>query len=670
MSNYIRRNSNPTVMKRRIIFGLVACLSVTILSAQSLKKLISEAHLTFYDEKFEEALQQYEYIHGLFPDNDSINYHKEIAFLLTEGRGTSYQKLIDFGEVKARKDKFYHYWLGRVYLSNYEFELARKHLQMFLNVKAYKSDIIIGETKMFMSQIDEALLAYNNPSDYEIERLPAPINSKFQDLSPSFLRDNKELLFLSSRPTEDVYEAETFHVFHSTSNGHVWEESLLIESFGDFTFDNAKIEVVNKDGKAFVHKDDNGGNLYFSNPSEESWGPLLEFDTKIRSSLLESHFFINDDQNLVVFASKKGGNLDLYQSIRNNTGEWSKAIPLNINSEDDEDSPYISHDGKYLYFSSNRPASVGGFDVFRSEWDDKNARWGNAINLGFPINTIDNEIHFQLNEDNISGYLSSDRLHGYGGYDIYSFKHMETIMVAGTCVDEVTGPIKNQKVTFHPLKYEDESFTAYTDVNGRYSVKLLANEEYDVEIEFDGYKVHAEHYSTEFALGTTLLSKDFTFLIPADHPVFVDATTEFEGENEQLSDINMLGSKFRVGKKAITRNIYFEPGSSSIKEESAETVLAIYDLLAHNPEIILEISGHTDNLGTHDHNMKLSLERAESVIEKVSQLGVDRSRMTSIGYGETQPLASNDDEKNGRELNRRIEIIVIEANRIQLSSNP
>ncbi|MEL7148138.1 MAG: OmpA family protein, partial [Bacteroidota bacterium] len=438
----------------------------------------------------------------------------------------------------------------------------------------------------------------------------------------------------------------------------------------EFPRKQANIEVVNSDGKLFLFRNVKGGDLYYSNPTGDGkWAEPKEFDSKISNTHLEAHFFINQSEDRIIFASDKDGKskgLELYQSFKDASGDWSKPAPLSdiINSEFDEDSPFLTADGKTLYFSSNGHNTLGKYDVFKSTYDEASGDWTEPLNMGFPINTPDDETNFKMNDDSRSGYFSSDRYNSKGEHDIYFFWEISKVTITGKIIDKNTNePLVNAEIKFHPSEYDDESFVAYTDRNGNYSTEIISDEIFRVEILEDLKVIHNDRYEVHATQGKSIdLKKDFLVdgLSKGELAKIEQDKNEVIEFADELTDISFLGNKFRAGNKAITRNIYFQSGSSNLKSDSDAVLQQIRKMLKENPKLKIEIGGHTDNVGEHDFNMKLSLERAESVKYWLVDNGISRYRLTPKGYGETKPLASNDDEEFGRELNRRIEIIVIE----------
>jgi hypothetical protein len=533
--------------------------------AQSLESLINDADLTFYKEDFESAFTKYNYIRLVNPREKSIDYHREIAYHLTAGRGTDLDFLLSFEGTRGKSDKFYNYWMGRVYFSRYEFQKAKEHFDAFLKVPAYKSDIIVEETRYFLEKSNQAIRFYDDPDYYEITSVGDAVNSDANEMSPAFFGGHNELVFMSDRSPRS--DDEPFMLFHAIKTGNDWAEPTPLEEFGTYEANRAKVEIVNEDGKLFVYQPDNGGNLYFSEPTNSGWTTLNEFDTKMKKSMVESHFFINDHEDRIFFSSKKSGQYDIYESFRDpDTREWTEpTLVLGINTSADEDSPYLSHDGERLYFSSNRPESIGGYDIFVSYKLPNTNAWSEPENLGFPINTIDDEMNFEINPGDKTGFFSSNRLHGEGGFDIYSFKEITKLWVKGHVMDEISGaPVDGATIKFHPKTYLDESFTASISSDGSYEVNLIVKEDYKVEIVLDGYAIYDGDFSSITDDFSKPILQDYAISIPAHHPAHPDYAKIYEGEKEEVSSLAMLGSKFRAGQKAVINNIYFNPQSSDI----------------------------------------------------------------------------------------------------------
>ncbi|SHJ40542.1 WD40-like Beta Propeller Repeat [Reichenbachiella agariperforans] len=635
----------------------------------SKKKLIEQADYYFFQEDFVKALELYSDILDNYPRNHYVQYHKYVAYQLTAGTSENLDSLKEYEANEGKTDKFYNYWLGRIHYNRYEFDIAEKHFQAFLDLDIYKTKEITVETKQRLKETVKAQEFYLSPNEFEVVNLGSPINSAYDDLSPAFFSGHSELMFISSRDYAhegtDYKKPTTHSVFHCVKTGESWDTPTSIDALGTFTEKNAKIEVVNNDGRLFLYKTEAGkSQLYFSQPIKNSWSKPIIFDSRLGSANIQSHFFINDAETVIYFSSKTdNGDLDLYQSIYDPARQsWSSpvAVPGLVNSQYDEDSPFLSHDGKTLYFSSNNPESIGGHDIFMSTWNEGSYGWGTPVNLGFPINTINDEINFQMNEDDISGFMSSDRLHGKGGFDIYYFHKQGKVLVEGTVFNNADGsPVANARIDLKPINNDDETFRTHTDQNGHYETEIFTNENFKGLIYVGNQLAHTETFKSEHPEHSKSFEQNFRIDIP-EHVEETDFKTLYDKKSEQKYErMEMLGSKFRAGEKAMLRNIYFDVHSAQLTQESYPVLKELYLMLNKNKSLNVEIGGHTDNTGTLQSNMDLSLARAESVKAYLVKQGIATNRLITKGYGPTEPLASNDDEVNGRELNRRIEVRVL-----------
>ncbi len=656
----------------KIVFGVCLFLVFGNVFGQNINKLEVEAETFFYQEDFKSALPLFEKILQKDKNNNLAKYKVEICSLLTYYREKPLDLVLAYEKTRGRSDKFFYYWLGRIYMRKYMFEEAIASFDKFLNIKAYKSPEILAETDRFRDWAIRSKEFFDIPDEYEIHPLGSDVNSPYAELSPVFFEETNELLFTSNRRSDGKGKDEKFHVYHSIKTGDRWSEPTQVNVLGEFPRKQANIEAVNTDGKLFMYRNVKGGDLYYSEPTGSGrWSPPAEFDSKITNTHLEAHFFISQDEDRVIFASDKDGRtkgLELYQSFKDPvSGEWSKPVPMDdvINSEFDEDSPYLTPDGKTLYFASNGHNTLGKYDIFKTNYDESTGTWSEPENMGFPINTPDDEVNFKMNDDVRSGYFSSDRYNSLGEHDIYFFWEISKVTIAGKILDKATNKplLEGTEIKFHPSEYDDEAFVAYTDEDGNYDTEIISDETFRVEIIEDGKVVHNDTYEVHATGGQSMeLKKDFivTGLTVAEIEQIDAERDEVIEFKEELTEISFLGNKFRAGNKAVTRNIYFDFGQSTIKEGSEQALNDLYKVMKDYPSLKIEIGGHTDNVGSHDSNMKLSLARAKKVAYWLTDKGISRYRIKPKGYGETKPLASNDDEEMGRELNRRIEIIVLE----------
>ncbi len=683
-----------------LLFSLLSTLSVT---AQNSEKIYKRGIEAFYKENFEDAIFYFEKLHSESKPVKDSRYRLEIAYLvLPRYRERSLSRMIDFEEFKGKSDKFYYYWMGRIYANRYMFPEAVAAWQRFLRKKEFKSEEIIAETKSYLAKAELLTSYFDNPDNYEIHRLEAPINSEFTEITPVYSEAKKELIFASNRSNGDEDE---FTIYHSTQNKSDWSSPTALNVFGTLSRDLANVEVVNEGGRLFVFQDKHKGSLFYTEPNDAGWSPLVEFDSKISSSNLGSHFYINEHEDRIIFSTRnKDSGLDLMESFKSaETGKWEDPHPLatSVNSEFDEDSPFLTPDEKTLYFLSNRPNGVGGYDVYVSTYDDTSQSWSEPQNMGWPINSPDDEIHFKMNADGKSGYFSSNRIHSKGDYDIFFFWQIGKIKIQGRVLDAVTQkPIRKGQIRFHPILYLDEYFRAAIDSSGQYNTEIIANESFKVEVINYTDTLMVENTTINAKLGSSTISRDF-YVIPKELPQAerlaleakykssshteepelafatdsIASTTnqitsagpkqtpvqEAEGNTEvkaykPTATVTKISPAPTTDKRRIIGNIYFEHGASTITETALSHLQATYEYLNANPAIEIIICGHADSSGAESMNKTLSQKRAEVAKQWLVNQGIPSARISAVGYGSSSPLASNDDEINGRDLNRRIEI--------------
>ena len=404
-------------------------------------------------------------------------------------------------------------------MEEYQFEEAIQSLQIFLRSSARKSEIIVEEARRWINWSKRAKEFMDNPDYYEIHLLEDGINSSKAELSPVFFADKEELLFLSNR---DEYVPDKYEIYHTVHEGsRKWSEPTVVEGVGNFTRDNSNIEVVDEDGRLFQFRTDKGGDLFFSEPtdSRNGWSSPQEFDSKISSTHLSSHFFINEHEDRIIFAknvgTKKEENLDLFQSFKDpETGDWSRPAPFasNINSEYNEDSPYLSPDETKLYFASDGHETMGGYDIFVSNLDLETLTWSEPENLGFPINSPDDELHFKMNPDQVSGYFTSNRLNTLGDYDIFFFWEIHTVNIKGRVINRETGqPVTDARIFFRPIAYTDLYYFSPIDSDGQYQTNVTAEDVFKIEIKKDdGTLIELDQFEIHATGGTnTTYLKDF-----------------------------------------------------------------------------------------------------------------------------------------------------------------
>ena len=300
---------------------------------------------------------------------------------------------------------------------------------------------------------------------------------------------------------------------------------------------------------------------------------------------------------------------DLYVSHWD-LGQWSmpQLLKGSINTGSWESQPCVSADGKELYFVSRRN---GNADIYCSH-RNADRSWGEPQNLGAPINTKGNEMAPFLHPDGKTLYFSSDKHIGMGGFDLFMSRRGED------------GKWQEPVNLGFPINTQGDEINFFVAADGR--TAFISSQR---EGGYGGYDI-------------------YTFELPEE--VRSDSTN-------YLSNVDVV--ELSVGDALVLQNIHFEYNSSALTEDSQAGIQVLADFLKRNPELRVELAGHTDDVGSAAYNLKLSSERAEVVRDALVAKGIEASRLTAKGYGDTKPLYPNDSEEH-RAMNRRTEMIIID----------
>ncbi|MCB0428983.1 MAG: OmpA family protein, partial [Flavobacteriales bacterium] len=274
----------------------------------------------------------------------------------------------------------------------------------------------------------------------------------------------------------------------------------------------------------------------------------------------------------------------------------------------------------------------GKFDIFKSVFE--NGKWSEPSNLGNPINTDKDDLYFTIGGSGEVGYMASER--GGNNLDLYSVEIPEDLRPTPTMV--ITGTVRNFKtqdplgawVLVEDLTTGELIATSKSNSKtGAYLVVLPVGKLYGVSATREGYFFYSDNFD-----------------LPEDAKY-----------KEVKRDIDL--KPIEKGTKVVMNNIFFETGKAELKPESYLELNKAIQLMKANPSMVVEVGGHTDNVGSDDANMKLSHDRAKSVMDYLTKSGIPAARLQAKGYGETQPIATNDTEE-GRAANRRTEFVILE----------
>ncbi len=487
-----------------------------------------------------------------------------------------------------------------------------------------------------------AIGSIKNPVPFSPVNLGDSINTADDEYWPSITVDGQIFMFTrqvsAGRPNPKTQE--DFYISH-LYNGQ-WSKARNA-GYPLNTPQNEGAQTLSSDGRSMYftacERPDGQGkcDIYYSSFDGKNWILPVNIGPPVNTRAWESQPSISANGRMLFFTSNRPGGLggmDLWYSILRDDGTWKSPVNLGktINTTEDEMSPFIHFDGKTLYFSSNGRVGMGGFDIYFSKMND-DTTWTEPKDLGYPINTFNDEMGLIIDASGQNGYFSSKR-DEIRGKDIYSFTVYESVRpesvsyFKGTVYEQGTGRLLTASFELVNLKTGHILVSGLTDFSGTFLLCLPPDNNYGLNVSKDGYLFYSDNFMFEG----------------------IHSATE-----PYIKRINL--SPIRVGEKLTLSNVFYEFDSWTIKKESYSELNRLAKLLSDNKNITVEIGGYTDSIGTKAYNLELSEKRAKSVLDYLVGKGILAGRLKYAGYGATSPIGDNI-TFGGRKLNRRTEIKV------------
>jgi outer membrane protein OmpA-like peptidoglycan-associated protein/tetratricopeptide (TPR) repeat protein len=669
----------PKVM-RTLTFLTFLCVCALSANGQSLKDILGKGDKLFAKKDYENALNTYLQAYTIAPEDAETNFKVGVSYLHCEKKSKGLQYLKKAYDTRREVDIDIEFHLGQAYQYNHQYKEAIEHFVNFKKKNKKLSDI--ADHKINECKIGDSL--FQHPTYAEIQNFGNIVNSPFHEYSPLLTADASTLIFTSNRSTDlaKIKEGTNYEdIYITRRNGENWSEPERISEVLNHEFHDAA-SSLSPDGKTlFLYYEEGAGDIYISKLEADGWTAPVSLNKNINSPHhWETSACISADGKKLYFTSNRPGGygeLDIYVSQLDSKGQWGKAVNLGptINTTLNEDSPFIHADGVTLYFSSDGHPSMGSNDIFKSEF--KNGKWNKPENLGYPINSIDYDGFFMISPDKKTGFYSAMREDGVGNADIFMIKFLDPPPPPPKPEPEPTKPevivtekevVKKDTVEYSdPLLVLQKEMKVVTVLKGK-----VIDETSSLPLQATITLVNNENNQVITKITTKAGNGDFELIIP--HGGNYGVATEADGylfnslnfdlpqfAEYQEIDTHILMVKAEVGSKVVLKNIFFDTGKSDIKSESLAELENIHQLLIANPYLKVQINGHTDNTGNVVLNRTLSLERAQAVVKYLIEKGIEGSRVSAKGFGSERPIVSNDDENEGRELNRRTEIEIIEA---------
>jgi outer membrane protein OmpA-like peptidoglycan-associated protein/tetratricopeptide (TPR) repeat protein len=632
------------------------------------------------------ALRLYLEAYKLNKNNASLNNKIGIQYLKSEYPHRCLPFFESAYKIDPKVDPDILFNLGVAHQENHRFKEAEDFYTQFRATLPTTSPLL-KKVDRRLYECANGIEFMANPVGVKIESAGNVLNSTYADFAPVISADEKVLIFTSRRPgstgglldeTGQYYE----DIYISKKVNGQWGTPQNIGNNINTDGHDASIALSADGSELFIYKDEGAGDIYFCKQrSDGSWSKPLPIEGSVNSrSSYENAAAVSPDGNTLFFASNREGGyggLDLYVVKMNDKGFWGKPTNLGavINTPEDDEGPFMDFDGMTLYFSSRAHKGMGGYDIFKTYYDSTRAEWTEPINMGYPINSADNDIYFVLSGDGSHGYYASAKDDGIGEKDIYMISmppredkqaliekmkamHLDvqpTVVAAEPAPTNTTSSTPVVEAVLLPITIKGVIKDADTGLPIVTSIQLTdANGELVAVVTADDNGMYS------FVVHNASATK-YTLSAEKDGYGFVNKTFNVPGKTSSAQEItqNLTLKKLAVGNIYVLRNIYFDFDKATLKAASNKELNNLLELLKKNPDMQIEISGHTDSKGSDEYNKVLSRKRAQAVVNWLVSKGITKARLTYEGYGESRPLATNDDEEEGRELNRRTEFKII-----------
>jgi outer membrane protein OmpA-like peptidoglycan-associated protein len=551
------------------------------------------------------------------------------------------------------------FYLGQAYHLNLEFDQAITWYSKYQSTAMQNPDPYYRDNlQLRIQQCYNGKKIIEKPIRVFIDNLGEAVNSKYNEYGAVISADESVIIYTSRRAGStggkiDPMLNEHFEdLYISTKNEDgTWAPA---ENMGENvnTNDHDAVAAISADGqRIIIYKGKSGfGDLFECVLEGSEWSKAEDLGKNINTkNTHEPSACYSPDGNVIYFVSDKGGGIgdhDIYMSRRDEKGKWGPAQNLGatINTKYKEDGVYMHPDGKTLYFGSEGHTSMGGMDIFKSVLDVTNNTWSEPENLGYPVNTADQDAFFVISASGKHGYyMSSAQKDNKGLRDLYmiTFLGPEKQMVLNNednLLASVAAPIKD--VVIAPkVMVKEAQLTILKGVISDYLTKDLLEAEIEI-VDNEADKVIAT-FKSNSKTGRFLVSlpagKNYGIAVKKDEYLFHSENFDIPNTSAfQEVEKNIELKKLSVGSKIVLRNIFFDLDKATLRPESTTELKRLVGLMTDVPTLKIELGGHTDSQGSDPHNQDLSERRAKAVVDYLTKAGISADRLKSAGYGETQ----------------------------------
>ncbi len=537
-----------------------------------------------------------------------------------------------------------------------QYDDSKKNFETFLSFNNI-SPALKTQAELCFLKANFACNAIKNPVSFILKNMGDKINSDEDEYFPAISGDESTFVFTRKKNRQQLntqqQNDENFYVSEQINYNWVLAEYMS----GVNTIANEGAPSLSTDGNTMffascMEMDGTYGapnrkgfgscDIFYSQKYNGKWTPAVNIGAPINTNNWETQPSFSSDGKTLYFVrgiiSKEGiRNSDIYYSTLDEYGKFSIPQPVStyINTTYSEESVFIHPDNQTLYFSSNGHPGMGGLDIYMSK-KEVDGTWGKPINLGYPINTVNDESSILISPNGQHGYFSSNKEKGFGGLDLYQFDLPDAIKpnkityIKGIVYNAITKT--NIESTIEIIDIDQPLFSNKftSNLNGFFFVTLTSGHNYIISITKNGYLFYSNHF------------------------LLKETETNF---NEPYK-LNIPLQPIQNGLTIELKNVFFDINKADLKPTSMIELNKIVTLLNNNPKLNVEFGGHTDNTGDKKINLLLSTNRAKAVYDYILTTGVDAKRLSYKGYGDTMPVIENSTPEN-KTKNRRTELKVI-----------
>lgn len=667
-------------MKPRFLFIAFLCLCLLPAFAQedadpcqqtmdkNSEKLFKKARDFQKNGKKEEALEIYDDILAEHPEYLNVNYYYALSYYLPI-EANQYQAKTkdktDYKKAMAAFNRMYNVcpyykphcnlYAARLAYFNEDFAEAIKFAAVIVEnpdlFSAPKDTAKLGEAQLLIRKARFYDNILNHPVPFDPKPVPG-ISTDADEYLGTLSPDGEHFYFTRRKNVVDDSPfshgekvSKEFFSYSDKKNGHFGTGVPLPYPFNRALSEGSPTINITNDMLIFTKLVSTSGyhnyDLYYSEFIDGEWTEPKSLGPNInRPDSWESQASLSSDGKVLFFASDRPGTYggsDIWYSQRNSDGTWRKPVNLGptINTPENERSPFLHTDSKTLYFSSSGHDGMGGQDIFFSKLDEKN-RWTAPTNIGYPINSENDEVDFFVSLDGKTGYFSSNNIDNQD-WNIYEFELYEearphVMMIVKGKVTADDGDLEGATVEIRDTATNVIATGIVSANTGNYAVATEVKKEDPqpiiVTVKKEGHSYDSQIITPE-QMQESIVTKDAE--VKAIEP----------------------------GKVCDLRDIYYETNSYTLTQASKVVLALFIEFLKDNPTVKVEIQGHTDNIGNDDANQKLSEQRAKAVYDYVIGKGIPADRLRYKGYGESQPIADNN-TATGRAKNRRTVFLIYE----------